>query len=97
MSTGFDHVTPPSCETESSIGAEARMKCGPNTYLIQVTTTLPSPHAVRMGWSCRTPFPWKEPVPEATRAGVLHVSPPSLECETSTSGFDSFPNPRVAR
>ena len=73
------------------------MKCGPKTYRIQVTRTLPSLHAVRIGWSCSTPFPWNEPVPDATRAGLVQVLPPSVDCDTSTSGFDSYPNPSVAR
>src|SRR5690349_16934927 len=69
----------------------------PSTGFVQLTSTLPSPDAVRMGWSLRTPFPWKEPVTAATREGLLQVFPPSDEWDTRTSGLDSFPNPSVPR
>ena len=49
MFAGAVHVAPPSWLACATIGAERMITCGPNTYRIHVTITLPSPHAVSTG------------------------------------------------
>jgi hypothetical protein len=95
MFSGDVHVTPPLWLTCATMGAVWMMKCGPNTYRIQVTITSPSPQAVRTGWSGNTDVPC-DPLPAETLTWVQCL-PPSVECATSTSGRLNPAAPRVAK
>jgi hypothetical protein len=93
-----DQVCPPSWLTASTSGTVTSDAAWlPITYLIHVTITFPSPHPARTGWSWKMERQLKEPFPAATTTGVDHVTPPSADLDTTTSGVLLPPSASVVR
>src|SRR5258708_18401233 len=104
ISVGGVQVLPPSCVTTSKIGELMVRPLMPSLKTVQVTMALPLPQAVMYSLSLKVLTLKNEPAPVATRTGPNQVLPPSVECDTMTSGTVSVglgptPNrkPSVAR
>src|SRR5258707_14591619 len=86
ISVGAVQVLPPSCVTTSKIGELMVTPLMPSWKTVQVTMALPLPQAVMYSLSLKVLTLKNEPVPVATRAGVVQGLPPSVEGGTMTSG-----------